>query len=507
MKKKKRYMSIKTFIVLAISIVLTVTLGLCFFGFTYSMKRKQMDDLLASTESRTVRLANDLSFYKMDLSTDDTTISTDIDESAYFNNGRIMVISKNYKILKDTYVLKQNDYIVSKDIMRVMCGYDEKVTRYRGDYAEVIYPIVINDEVSGVIVSTASMQDLNQRYGFLFKRIGIMLTIVFILDILFIILISRKAVERIDEINEDIYNTSHGSLHDKLEEKGFQETRYLAQNYNEVLEKLSTIDQTRQEFVSNVSHELKTPITSMKVLAESLVQNEEATADEYKEFMTDIIAEIDRETKIINDLLTLVRTDNSKSVLNIEEVSVNDMLDSIVKTVMPLAKQRSIDVSYESYKDIVAEVDEVKLSLAISNLVENAVKYNIESGWIKVSLNSDNKYFYVKVADSGVGIPEDAKDKVFDRFYRVDKARSRDTGGTGLGLSITRSIINAHGGTIKVYSESGKGTTFTVRIPLKSKLEKVEVKTLEKSTKAEKTDVLIAEEDTKSPAADEEKDA
>ena len=178
-----------------------------------------------------------------------------------------------------------------------------------------------------------------------------------------------------------------------------------------------------------------------------------------------------------------------------------------MKTVMPLAKQRSIDVSYESYKDIVAEVDEVKLSLAISNLVENAVKYNIESGWIKVSLNSDNKYFYVKVADSGVGIPEDAKDKVFDRFYRVDKARSRDTGGTGLGLSITRSIINAHGGTIKVYSESGKGTTFTVRIPLKSKREKVEVKTLEKSTKAEKTDVLIAEEDTKSPAADEEKDA
>ena len=127
-------------------------------------------------------------------------------------------------------------------------------------------------------------------------------------------------------------------------------------------------------------------------------------------------------------------------------------------------------MSYECYREVEADVDSVKLSLAISNLIENAVKYNVENGWIKCSLNTDHKFFYIKVADSGVGIPDDAKDKVFDRFYRVDKARSRDTGGTGLGLSITRSIINAHKGTIKLYSESGKGTTFTVKIPLEKSI-------------------------------------
>jgi signal transduction histidine kinase len=113
-----------------------------------------------------------------------------------------------------------------------------------------------------------------------------------------------------------------------------------------------------------------------------------------------------------------------------------------------------------------AEVDEVKLSLAINNLIENAVKYNYDNGWVRVSLNADHKFFYIKVADSGVGIPEDEQDNVFERFYRVDKARSRETGGTGLGLSITRNAILMHRGAIKIYSKEKEGTTFTVRIPL-----------------------------------------
>ena len=122
---------------------------------------------------------------------------------------------------------------------------------------------------------------------------------------------------------------------------------------------------------------------------------------------------------------------------------------------------------FESFRSVTAEIDEVKLTLAFSNLVENAIKYNYDDGWVKVSLNADHKYFYVKVIDSGVGIPEDVQDMVFERFYRVDKARSRETGGTGLGLSITKSIILMHNGAIKLFSREKEGTTFTVRIPLR----------------------------------------
>ena len=124
------------------------------------------------------------------------------------------------------------------------------------------------------------------------------------------------------------------------------------------------------------------------------------------------------------------------------------------------------ELIFESIREVTADVDEVKLSLAFNNLVENAIKYNKEGGWVKVTLDADHKAFYVTVADSGIGIPEEFQEHIFERFYRVDKARSRETGGTGLGLAITKSVVLMHQGSIKVESKEGEGTVFTVRIPL-----------------------------------------
>ena len=182
--------------------------------------------------------------------------------------------------------------------------------------------------------------------------------------------------------------------------------------------------------------------------------------------MSDIVSEIDRENDIINDLLTLVRMDKNATALNIEKSSINELIDLILKRIHPIAEKKNIEVVYESHREVYADVDEKKLTMAITNLVENAVKYNVDDGWVKVSLNADSKYFYIRVEDSGIGISEDDYEKIFERFYRVDKARSRETGGTGLGLSITKNIIIMHKGNIKVSSELGEGTTFAVRIPL-----------------------------------------
>ena len=240
----------------------------------------------------------------------------------------------------------------------------------------------------------------------------------------------------------------------------------LTRDINDIFNKAQLLEESRQEFVSNVSHELKTPITSMKVLSESLLTQSDVPAEMYREFMEDIVQEIDREAEIISDLLTLVKTDKGPDSLNKESVDMDDFMELILKRLKPLAEKRNIALSYESYGEIKASIDKVKFTLAISNLIENGIKYNVDGGWIKVSLNSDHRNFYIKVADSGVGIPEDCIDHIFERFYRVDKARSRDTGGTGLGLAITKNIIILHKGTINVYSEPGKGTTFTVRVPL-----------------------------------------
>ena len=152
--------------------------------------------------------------------------------------------------------------------------------------------------------------------------------------------------------------------------------------------------------------------------------------------------------------------------MNVKPENINELVERILKRVRPIAAMRNIEVVFESFRPVTAEVDEVKLSLAISNLVENAIKYNQEEGWVHVSLNADHKYFYVKVADSGIGIPQESIEHIFERFYRVDKSHSREIGGTGLGLAIARNAIVMHRGAVKVYSEEGKGTTFTVRVPL-----------------------------------------
>ena len=233
-----------------------------------------------------------------------------------------------------------------------------------------------------------------------------------------------------------------------------------------IMDKANALDKNRQEFVSNVSHELKTPITSIKVLADSLNIQEDVPVELYKEFMQDIVKEIDRESKIIDDLLSLVRMDKSAEVLNLSSVNVNELVEIVLKRLKPIAQKKNIELLFESFRPVVAEIDEVKFTQVVSNLVENAVKYNNIDGWVHVSLNADYQYFYVRVEDSGIGIPKESEDMVFERFYRVDKARSRETGGTGLGLAIVKNIILMHHGTIKMHSEEGVGTTFTVRIPL-----------------------------------------
>ena len=233
-----------------------------------------------------------------------------------------------------------------------------------------------------------------------------------------------------------------------------------------MLGRLKQLNDSREEFVSNVSHELKTPLTSMKVLADSLLAQENVPIELYQEFMGDIAKEIDRENDIISDLLTLVKMDKTVQGLNIRQININELLETILKRLKPIADKKKIEVVLESFRPVSAEIDEMKLTLAISNLVENAIKYNRDEGWVRVSLNADHKYFYVKVMDSGIGIPEEDQAHIFERFYRVDKSHSREIGGTGLGLAIARNAVIMHRGSIKVYSSKGEGTTFTVRIPL-----------------------------------------
>lgn len=320
----------------------------------------------------------------------------------------------------------------------------------------------------GILIVSSPLAGVN---AVLTKISNIFLTIaafVVLASVAAVSVFARRESKPLQEMAKVANAFGHGNLEArvKIEESYSEEVEELALAFNNMASSLQKSEYRRQEFVANVSHELKTPITSIRVLADSLMSQEDVPVELYREFMGDISEEIDRESQIIEDLLTLVRMDKSSTELNVTQINVNDLLEATLKRLRPIAQQKNVELVLESFRPVLAELDKTKFTLAISNLVENAIKYNNQDGWVKVSLNADHKFFYVKVADNGIGIPEEAQEHVFERFYRVDKARSRAAGGTGLGLAITRSIVYSHHGAIKLYSRENEGTTFTVRIPL-----------------------------------------
>lgn len=425
-------------------------------------------------------LANHLITYHYLQDTSSEVINAELEQLSNLYDGRVLVINANLRIVKDTYGISEGKTIISEEVIRCLRG--ESANRYdrENGYIEMTIPITETldadlpvgageriDLVRGVMLVSASndniiatMDILNHQAVILMSIVGVLIFVVTLLVSKFLFAPFKKIIAALDQVQE-------GYTNDPISVTDCLETEHIGDAFNRVLGRMKMLDDSRQEFVSNVSHELRTPITSMKVLADSLITQKDVPLEVYQEFMTDIAAEIEREDKIINDLLSLVKMDRTSTDLNISEVDINSLVELIMRRLRPIAQRRDVQLVYESLRPVTASVDEVKLTLALSNLVENAIKYNKEHGFVKVTLDADHQFFTVKVEDSGVGIPEDALEHIYERFYRVDKSRSREIGGTGLGLAITKSAILMHRGSIKVSSIEGEGTDFTVKIPLK----------------------------------------
>lgn len=400
--------------------------------------------------------------------TSSKNITTQLDQLSTIYDGRVMLIDSSFTIVKDTYALDEQKTILSEEVMQAYNG--ETVQKYDADnhYIEMTFPM--HDEsgknVIGVMLVSVSTDTIAATLAIL-KQYALMIQ--FLVAVIVVIAgfaVSTAFVRPFRRLTKSIKDVQDGYEADFISVNSYSETETMSAACDEMLRRLQTLDESRQEFVSNVSHELKTPLTSMKVLADSLMGQEDIPVELYREFMTDIGAEIDRENKIINDLLSLVKMDKSAGNINITSVQINELLERIMKRLRPIAQKQNVELVMESFRPVVAEVDEVKLTLALTNLIENAIKYNNPDGWVHVSLNADHQNFFVTVEDNGIGIPKEAQNRIFERFYRVDKSHSREIGGTGLGLAIARNAIIMHRGAIKVHSMEGEGTTFTVRIPL-----------------------------------------
>ena len=458
------------------------------YGILNNYETRAVEVRTEEVETHLRALANHLITYDYLNDQSSELIGAELAEFSALYDGRIMVISDHLKVMKDTYSMSDGKTIVSPDVVKCLLqGNTGSTSNYdrRDGFIEIVTPIIATDYtdsrsdnekpalnvtgeevVKGVLLSSVSTVSIRNTLGILSRK-AMLLEVILILAVLLISLVlSTVLMKPFEKLSGEISAVKAGYSTDPIKAPAFVETEHIAEAFNQVLARMNALDESRQEFVSNVSHELKTPMTSMKVLADSLVQQENVPVEMYREFMYDIKNEVDRENQIITELLTLVRMDRKDSKLNVKECNVNEMVELILRRERPIAQKRDIELTMVSMREVYAEIDEVKMIMVITNLVENAVKYNRDHGKVRVTLNADPYNFYISVEDTGVGIPQDSLDKIYERFYRVDKSRSREVGGTGLGLSITKSIVLQHHGAIDVQSILGEGTKFTVTCPL-----------------------------------------
>lgn len=406
-------------------------------------------------------------------------INAELDQLSDLYDGRVLIINQNFKIVKDTYGLSEGKTIIAEEVIRCFKG--ETISKYdnKNGYIELTIPLTeakavsmpggeetYSENVIGVMLTSVSTDTITQTMEIMSEKAVIMEVLVIIVVFAVAFFVSALLSGAFNRVTDAVNEVKEGYSDEQVEPTGIEETDRIVEAFNRMLTRMKTLDDSRQEFVANVSHELKTPLTSLKVLSDALLMQPDAPVELYQEFMQDLSEEIDRENQIINDLLALVRMDKTAAGMNVALRDINELLEMILKRLRPIARKNNVEVVLESIRPVNAEIDEVKFTQAISNLVENAIKYNRENGNVKVTLDADHQAFSIEIADNGIGMPKEALEHIYERFYRVDKSHSREIGGTGLGLAIARNAVLLHRGTIRVESTEGEGTTFTVRIPL-----------------------------------------
>ena len=399
---------------------------------------------------------------------DDREVNARLELLADVYQGRILVVDRDFRIVRDTYGAEEGQILLSA--LAIRCSRGEDASEYDKDTHSLKLAVPIegpNEEgVQGVLLAMIRVEDAARtvqdiRQGEMLLSLTLAAVIVLLAWVASTILVRPFA-----RVTKSIEDLTDGYQDGDISVPDYTETALITDAFNKLLARMKVLDESRSEFVSNVSHELKTPMTSMKVLADSLVGQTGVPEELYQEFLSDITKEVDRENRIISDLLSLVRLDKKTADMAVTHCHVNALVETILKRLRPIADKRNISLILDSYRETYADLDETKFYSAIMNLVDNAVKYNVDDGWVRVSVDADHQYAYVTVADSGMGIPSESLSRIFERFYRVDRSHSREIGGTGLGLAISRSAIMAHRGTLTVESEEGVGTTFRVKVPL-----------------------------------------
>ena len=330
------------------------------------------------------------------------------------------------------------------------------------------YAPITNAEsaITGMVILCTSLSDIETRRENINRTFIYYFLVISFLVLATSLLVSGTITRPIKQLHSGIRKMAQGHLSERVHIEGRDEVAQLGEAFNAMAERLESLDQARNEFVANASHELRTPLSAVKVLSQSLQHSGENLPPIYMEFLQDIGDEIDRLDNIVEDLLTLVQLDVPETKVVRDDVELSDIVGRIISHLTPLASEKQIEIEVSMDGPCPYYGDGDKLYQVFFNLIHNAVKYTPEKGTVWVGVGCTDQEARITVQDTGIGMDPKEIPHIFDRFYRVDKARSRATGGTGLGLSIAHKIVALHGGRIEVTSDTGKGSTFTVILPL-----------------------------------------
>ena len=392
-------------------------------------------------------------------------------------SGRVLVLDASGVVQVDNFGTMNGTKLELREVAEVLLGERDTAFGYHrisgdtGQFWTAYYAsaMVENSRTIGAVVFSKSIQDVINKIDAIKNQYYL----IFVLTTLVIIALSYVFTNHIskplEELRESAMEVGSGKFDKRVSVKGGNEISELGRAFNYMTDRLENIDKQRSEFVSNASHELKTPMTSMKILIESLLYQDGVSEEVYKDFLGDINGEIDRLTLLINDLLLMTKIEAERDNVKMQVTSLTDLVAKTVSFLKPIAAKKDIVLQLHMPDEAFIDCEPVRLRQAVNNLVDNAVKYTQKGGKVDVTVSTEGGYAVVTVEDTGEGMASEELSHIFERFYRVDKARSRETGGTGLGLHIVQRIALLHKGRIEVESEKGVGSVFRLIVPRKQK--------------------------------------
>lgn len=417
----------------------------------------------------------------MDQSIDyDSDMNSQIEKYTIINEritARFTVMDIRGKVLADSDVsdhMSMENHIDRKEMREALdAGYG--YARRKSDTLNIsmLYVSYLSQQGDYVLRISMPFTGLIDYMLILLPAILLSLGITLLLSLILASRFSGSITKPLYEISEELLKLQENNPEFSFKPYEYYElnliadtTKRMADEVKESMKKIEFEKMIRQEFFTNASHELKTPITSIKGYIE-LLENGMATDDNMKkEFMARIKKEAKNMAILINDILMISRLETKDAEVSITNIRICPMVNELIESLKPLAAENEVTIEMNC-KPIVLKANHGQMRELFNNLIINAIKYNKPKGKVKITVTEEggNDFIFI-VEDTGVGIPEDLKLRIFERFYRVDKGRSKKMGGTGLGLSIVKHIVNYYNGSIELYSEVGKGSKFTVRIPI-----------------------------------------